>query len=289
MAPLFSRALFAGVGLIGGSLALAAREAGLIGTAVGYGRNRETLEQALALGIVDEIATDPAAACAGADLLFVATPVESVAGLVERLAPHLPDGCVVTDGGSVKGAIVERLARLDPRLPFVGGHPVAGTEKSGPQAAFATLYKDRYTILTPVADTDPGALAKVARLWEGVGAKVVTMTPADHDRALAMISHLPHLTAYALVDTLAEGDPDDRVGRFIAGGFKSTTRIAASDPAMWRDIFSMNRAATLDAVRMFAAHLARFADAIEEERYDDLLAMLRRARERKLALDERAP
>ncbi len=284
--PLFSRALIAGVGLIGGSLALVAKEAGLIGTTVGYGRNRETLERAKALGLVDEIATDPVEACRGVDLVFVATPVESVVPLIATLAPHLPDGCVVTDGGSVKGAIVEQVASLPKRFRFVGGHPVAGTEKSGPDAAFAELYRDHYTILTPTGETDADALTKVTRLWEGVGARVVTMTPADHDKALAVISHLPHLAAYALVETLDEEDADGIIAPFVAGGFKSATRIAASSPEMWRDIFSMNRTATLEAVAMFRRQLDRFATAIEEERHDDLLAMLERVRRLKRNLDK---
>lgn len=281
--PLFRRALFAGVGLIGGSLALAAKRAGLIETAVGYGRNLATLERAKELGLIDEIFTDPSMACADADLLFVAVPVTGTVPLICDLEPHLRDDCIVTDGGSVKGEIV---ASIPVGVRFVGGHPVAGTEKSGPNAAFADLYKDHYTILTPTADTDADALAKVTRLWEGVGATVVTMTPADHDKALAVISHLPHLAAYALVETLEEEDPDGIVGKLVAGGFKSATRIAASHPEMWRDIFAMNKKATLDAVALFRDKLDTFTDAIEEERFDDLLAMLIRVRELKLALDK---
>jgi prephenate dehydrogenase len=283
---LFAKGVFVGTGLIGGSLALAAKQAGLIGTTVGYGRNEITLARARALGLIDDYRTDPAAALAGADFLFFATPVESVVPLALGLAPHMAPGLIVSDGGSVKGAIVRGLeGKLPAGIRFVGGHPIAGSEKSGPDAADPGLYRDHYAILTPTPTTDADALDKVVRLWEGVGAKTLTMDIDDHDAALAIISHLPHLVAYALVNTLKDEDPDRIVGKFVAGGFKGATRIAASHPEMWRDIFAMNRTATLAAVARFKDHLDRFAAAIEEERFDDLLTMLEQVRALKLALD----
>ncbi|MBI5815546.1 MAG: prephenate dehydrogenase/arogenate dehydrogenase family protein [Nitrospinae bacterium] len=261
----------AGVGLIGGSLALAGKDAGIFKTVVGLGRSRETLGKALALKIIDEASQDHNEAVKGADLFFAAAPVESIIPLCLSVAPHLPDGCIITDGGSVKGAIVRELdEKLPKHVRFVGGHPIAGTEKSGPDAAFSTLYKNRYTVLTPTQNTDPEALLKVRKMWESVGSIVVEMTPEDHDEALALISHLPHLAAYALVDTLDGADKEGAIRRFVAGGFRDTTRIAASHPAMWRDIFSMNREMILEAVGKYEKSLGELKQMIAGGDFDSL-------------------
>ncbi|MGK7346631.1 MAG: prephenate dehydrogenase [Candidatus Nitrospinota bacterium M3_3B_026] len=287
MKPLFQRAVIAGVGLIGGSLALAGKRAGLFGSVTGVSRNPATVDAAVKLGIIDEGFTDVEKAAAGADLFFAAVPVESIVPLCKSAAPYLEPGAVVTDGGSVKTRIVEQLdAALPSSVRFVGGHPIAGTEKSGPRAAFAELFEGRYTILAPTGKTDPGALAKVKTMWEGVGSTVVEMSPEEHDRALAVISHLPHLAAYALVDTLDRLDADGTIRRFIAGGFKDTTRIAMSDAAMWRDIFSMNKDQTLKALEEYEKALAALRGAIVEERFGELGDALEKIRRARLGMEE---
>ena len=283
---IFNRVAIAGVGLIGGSLALAGKRAGIFGSVVGLGRGKANLDDALRLGIIDEATSDLKTAAAGADLFFAAVPVESIAGLVLQAAAHLPQGAVITDGGSVKGKIVERLdAALPPSLFFVGGHPVAGTEKTGAAAAFADLYKGRYTILTPTEKTNPAALDKVKRMWEAAGSRVEIMAPEDHDGAMSAISHLPHLVAFALMEAVMQDDPDGTKRRFAAGGLRDTTRIAASDPAMWRDIFSMNRKKLLSSLALFQDSLDRFLVEIESGDFEEVrrrieaISAARRARD----------
>ncbi len=286
MKPIFKRAVIAGVGLIGGSLAIAGKKAGIFETVVGLGRTKATLNRALALGIADEISSDMEQALKGADFFFIATPVESIISLCIKAVPFMEKGCVVTDGGSVKGKIVRELdAALPSYIKFVGGHPVAGTEKSGPDSAFATLYENRYTILTPTETTDPTALNRVTKMWEAVGSKTVTMSPDEHDEALAVISHLPHLAAYALVETLGKTDRNGEIKKFVAGGFKDITRIAASHPEMWRDIFEMNKGEVLRSVTNFEASMAGFKKDIENDDFGSLLKKLENAKNLRLAIE----
>ena len=279
---MFDRVAIAGVGLIGGSLALACKRAGVFGSVIGLGRGMENLKTALRLSIVDEITSDIEVAAKGADLFFAATPVETIPSIVLKAAEHLPDGCVITDGGSVKGDIVAKLdERLRPELHFVGSHPVAGTEKTGASAAFRELYQGRYTILTPTKRTNQEALLKVSNMWKAAGSKVVEMSPEAHDATLALISHLPHLLSFSLMDAVMSSDPDGGKRRFAAGGLKDTTRIAAGDPAMWRDIFSMNKIALLDSLQYFQASLDDFRKMIEAEDFDSVqerIGRIRRAR-----------
>ena len=276
-APLFRRAVIAGVGLIGGSLALAGKRAGMFGHVVGVGRGRGNLEVALRLGLVDEITQDLAGAATDADFVFAAAPVESIVPLLLAAAPHVAAGCVMTDGGSVKAKIVEELeAKLPSSVRFVGGHPIAGKETSGAASADPELFKGRYTILTPTAKTNPEALALTRALWRAVGAEVETMTPEEHDHALAFISHLPHVAAFALVDSVMKAENADTLRRYVAGGFKDTTRIAASDPVMWRDIFTMNRDEVLKAISEYEASLARLKCAIDTRDAEGLQAMLKK-------------
>lgn len=288
MGFLFERAVIAGVGLIGGSLALAGKERGLFKKTVGFGRTRRTLEKALELGVVDEIHDDIAKACAGADLFFAAAPVESIVPLCLKAAQSLPPDCVITDGGSVKGRLTAELAEKLPNPSrFVGGHPIAGTEKSGPESAFATLYENRRAILTPTPITSHDALAKVRRMWEGAGSKVVEMTPEEHDRALAVISHLPHVAAYALVETLTVMDPGKAFRGFAAGGFRDTTRIAGSHTEMWRDIFSMNTEEVVNAIREYEKSLAGMRKAIEEGDFAGLTRRLEKARQARREMEDK--
>lgn len=285
--PRFRHAVIAGVGLIGGSLALAGKKAGVFEKVTGVGRSAGNLEDALRLGVVDEATSDLGAAAKDADFFFAATPVESIAPVCVEAAKHLAEGALVTDGGSVKGKIVAELSTALPSsVNFVGGHPIAGTEKSGAAAAFDTLFKNRYTILTPAGGTPPEAVERLRGMWEAVGADVVEMTPDDHDRTMAAISHLPHLVAYALVETVRSDENAESLRRFAAGGFRDTTRIAASDPAMWRDIFSMNRRFALEYIESYERALAGFKRDIEEGRFEELREKIARVKSFRLGMDD---
>ncbi len=253
-----NRLAIIGVGLIGGSLALALRKQGLVGEVVGIGRGEANLLRGVELGVIDRYSLDPREGVKGADLVFIATPVCTIVGMVATIAPFLHPGAVVTDGGSVKEEIVAACELLmESGTFFVGGHPIAGTEHSGVEAAFATLYENRRCILTPTPRTDPSALAVVTKMWEGAGSEIVLMDVHKHDRVLAAISHLPHMVAYSLVNAVGGYDRfDDNILRYSAGGFRDFTRIASSDPAMWRDIAHMNRDALLEMMDFFAGSLA---------------------------------
>ena len=247
-----------GVGLIGGSLALALRKRGLVGETVGIGRGEANLRRGVELGVIDRYSLDPREGVKDADLVFIATPVCTIAGIVAAIAPHLAPGAIVTDGGSVKEEIVAACELLMPEGSFfVGGHPIAGTEHSGVEAAFASLYERRRCILTPTPRTDPSALAVVLRMWEEAGSQVVLMDVHKHDRVLAAISHLPHMVAYSLVNAVGGYDRfEENILRYSAGGFRDFTRIASSDPVMWRDIALMNRDAVLEMMDVFADSLS---------------------------------
>jgi len=275
----------AGVGLIGGSLALAARRAGLAREVVGFGRTRANLDLALARGIVDRAGTEPAV-LAGADLVLLATPVGLLAPTAAAVAPHLPAGAIVTDAGSVKAPVVRAASTLPAGLRFVGGHPIAGTEDSGAAAADPDLFQGARCVLTPVASTDPGALSRVRSLWEGVGMQVVEMAPEEHDAVLALTSHVPHVLAFALA--LAAGDSPSRLGidalPFAGPSFRSATRVAASSPETWRDVLTANAGPLARAL----AALRERIDEIERATRSDpgaLEAIVARAREVRRSLD----
>lgn len=264
--PLIKRMAIIGVGLIGGSLARVLREQGEVGGIVGVGRGEANLRRAVELGVVDSFTTDPCEGVRDADLVFLAVPVCSIAAMVERIAPFLAPGCVVTDGGSVKEGIVPPCEQLMPAgTHFVGGHPIAGTECSGVEASFATLYRGKRCILTPTERTDRDALAKVARMWEIAGSEVVLMDVVKHDRVVAAISHLPHMVAYSLVNAVEGYDRfDESILKYSAGGFRDFTRIASSDPAMWRDIALMNRDAILEMMDFFSRYFAELRTLVEK-------------------------
>ena len=271
---LFNKVAIIGVGLIGGSFSLALKKAGVAGEVIGVGRRLENLEKALDLGVVDGFSRDPAEGVKGADLVFLATPVLAMAGVVEKIVPHMKPGSVLTDGGSVKGEVVRVLEPLIPEhLFFVPGHPVAGTEKSGAEAAFATLYEDRLCILTPTSRTDSKALSLVKKAWEFVGSRVVLMDPEKHDRILAAISHLPQMLASSLVNMVDSCDHyEENLLGFSGGGFREFTRIASSDPIMWRDIALTNHDALIEMMDSFESFFAelktnilrRDGDALED-------------------------
>lgn len=269
---LVQRMLIVGVGLIGGSFARALKQAGVVGTIVGADRNRDNLQQALELGIIDEIADQRTGGAEGADLVFISVPVCSIPAVVASLAPHLPQGCVVTDGGSVKGTVVEECEAVMPEgCCFVGGHPIAGTECSGAAASFATLYNGKRCILTPNSDTDENALELVSQLWQAAGATICIMDATRHDRIFAEISHLPHMVAYSLVHAVGTADVEgENVLSYTAGGFRDFTRIASSDPVMWRDIALMNKAAVLRSIDGFSASLADLRRKIDSDDGDGM-------------------
>ena len=264
--PLINRLAIIGVGLIGGSLARALREKGEVGEIVGIGRGEANLKRAMELGVVDRYTTDPCAGVRDADLVFLAVPVCSIAATMERIAPFLAPGCVVTDGGSVKEGVVAPCEGLMPAgVHFVGGHPIAGTEHSGVAASFATLYRGKRCIVTPTSRTDSGALEKVVRMWEIAGSEVILMDVVKHDRVVAAISHLPHMVAYSLVNAVEGYDRfDESILRYSAGGFRDFTRIASSDPDMWRDIALMNREAILEMMDSFSGYFAQLRSLVEK-------------------------
>jgi len=263
--PLFDRVAIIGIGLIGSSLARVIRRDLPATRIVACARRAETLAAVRRLGIADETTDDPAAAVAGADLVVLATPLSAYAEIAGKIAPALKPGAIVTDVGSVKETAIRDLKPVLPAgVHLVPGHPVAGTEHSGPESGFAEMFAERWCILTPPGDADPEAVSKVTRLWQLAKMKVVTMPAEHHDRVLAMTSHLPHLIAYTIVGTAtALGDDlKSEVIAFSAGGFRDFTRIAASDPVMWRDIFLKNREAVLDVIQRFSEDLTALQRAI---------------------------
>lgn len=261
-----------GTGLIGGSFARSLRAADAVTTIVGVDVDSRNLDQALSLGIVDEIALDATQGVAGAEVVFIAVPSCAIPAIVRSIAPFLSPGCIVTDGGSVKAAIVNECERLmPPGCSFLGGHPIAGTEHSGAAASFATLYTGKRCILTPTNNTSLAAFDTVSRLWQAAGAQVCSMEPGHHDRIFAEISHLPHVVAYALVHAVGTADVEgENVLSYTAGGFRDFTRIASSDPTMWRDISLMNREALLASIDGFSRSLADLRQRIDHSESDGL-------------------
>ncbi len=276
MGMLFQQMTIIGVGLIGGSLARAARERGLVGRFVGAGRRVENLEIALKLGVVDQIETDHLAAVRGSDIVVIGTPVQAAVNVVRSILPVMEEGAILTDVGSVKGPFVRAVEEMAlGSVRFVGGHPIAGTEQSGVEASFATLYENHRTILTPTEKTAPEAVDALRALWEGVGAHVDILEPEKHDRILADISHLPHLVAYALVNAALSGGGI----AYAAGGFRDFTRIASSNPEMWRQISLDNRGALLASLRGFEESLSELRSAVERGDGDALDEAFQRARD----------
>lgn len=254
---MFKRVAIIGVGLIGGSLAHALRVGGLAEHIVGSGRNPEHLQLAKDLGVVDAVTTDLAEAVSGADLVFVAVPVGAMAAVFAAIRPALAADAVITDGGSTKVSVIEAAqAALGDAMPnFVPGHPVAGTEQSGVAASFPELYKNRRVILAPTDSTHAHATQRVREMWEAIGAQVTEMAADHHDEVLAATSHLPHVLAYALVDSLARMQERREIFEYAAGGFADFTRIASSSPEMWTDIVCANESALLDVLDSYIQDL----------------------------------
>jgi prephenate dehydrogenase len=276
-----NRLAIIGVGLIGGSLSLALKKAGQVGEVVGYSRTESVRQEALDLGVIDRAAISIADAVKNADMIFLAVPMGAMASVLTELAPHLNDDTIITDGGSAKAQVVAaaRIALGQRFKQFVAGHPIAGTERSGPSAAFANLYNDHRVVLTPVAETTTEALEKVRVMWQLTGAEVVDMDIEHHDKVLAATSHLPHLLAFNLVGMLAKSADCDEVLRFAAGGFRDFSRIASSDPVMWRDICLSNSAAILALLNDYRQGLDSLEQAIMNSDGDYLVEVFKRAKQ----------
>jgi len=264
-APMFKKLALIGLGLIGSSISHAARRGGLVGEIVGSSATAATRDKAVELGLVSRSYENPADAVEGADLVILCAPVGAYKDIAEAIGPKLAPGAIVSDVGSVKAAVVRDVS---PHIPghahFIAGHPIAGTEQSGPESGFAELFDGRWCILTPDADCDRMALAKIESFWQKLGSRVEIMSAEHHDLVLAITSHVPHLIAFNIVNTAAhlERVTDSEVIKFSAGGFRDFTRIAASDPVMWRDVFLNNKEAVLEMLGRFSEDLVALQRAI---------------------------
>ncbi|MFZ9632422.1 MAG: prephenate/arogenate dehydrogenase family protein [Alphaproteobacteria bacterium] len=279
--PLFRRVAIVGFGLIGSSVARVLRRDGLAGEIVACDASAEARARVLALGIADRALASPAAAVRGADLVMLCTPVRSFGAIGAAMARGLSKGAIVSDVGSVKGAVVEALAPHIPRgVHLVPGHPIAGTENSGPDAGFAELFQGRWCVLTPPEGTSARAVGRVAEFWRRAGMEIATMSPAHHDRVLAITSHVPHLIAYTIVSTVSDLEETMRaeVIKFAASGFRDFTRVAGSDPTMWRDIFLSNREAVLEMTGRLYEDIALLQKAIRHGDGDTLHRVFSRSR-----------
>ena len=278
----FEKVALIGIGLIGSSLARVIEREGLAKHVAVSTRRQSTLSRAQELGLGQSYTTDAAEAVAGADLVIVCTPVGACGAVAEQIGPHLAHGAIVTDVGSVKRAVIEQMApHLPPHCHFVPGHPIAGTEYSGPDAGFASLYENRWCLLTPLPDGDDAATERLAAFWRACGSNVETMDPDHHDLVLAVTSHLPHLIAYNIVGTAEhlEQVTQSEIIKFSASGFRDFTRIAASDPVMWRDVFLNNREAVLEMLGQFSEDLSTLQRAIRWRDGDTLFDIFTRTRD----------
>lgn len=285
---LINKLAIIGVGLIGGSLARALRRAGACAHVSGYGRDVTNMQKAVELGVIDEYSSDLKTVVQGADMIVLATPLATMEPLLREMAPAIGPSTIITDVGSAKGSVVEaaRVASAVPLQRFVPGHPIAGTERSGVEASFADLFVDHMVILTPLPENEPAAVTTVTRMWEICGATVVNLAVDRHDQVLAATSHLPHVLAYALVDSLASMDEHDDIFRFSAGGFRDFTRIASSSAEMWADICVANRHNLLNVLGRFELRLDAMAALIENGDRDalrDLFAEAKHTRDTMLA------
>jgi cyclohexadieny/prephenate dehydrogenase len=280
-APPFERVALIGLGLIGSSLSHAMRRAGLARSIVGHARTARTRDTALRLGLVDSVCATAAEAAGGSDLVILCTPIGTYGQLAEEMAPALSAGAILTDVGSVKGAAVRDIGPHVPEaVHFIPGHPIAGTEHSGPESGFADLFDGRWCVLTPPPSADPAAVEKLAAFWRACGSHVEIMDAEHHDLVLAITSHVPHLIAYNIVNTARhlERVTDTEVIKFSAGGFRDFTRIAASDPVMWRDVFLNNREAVLEMLGRFGEDLTALQRAIRFGEGETLFRLFTEAR-----------
>ena len=269
-----------GVGLIGGSLSLALKQAGAVGQVVGCGRNLQNLEKGVSLGILDSFTDNIADAVVGADIVVAAVPLGAMQSVFEQMLPGLGNDTIITDVGSAKASVVEaaRVALQDRFRQFDPGHPIAGNERSGVEAGFATLFQNRRIILTPTTDNTPAPTGRIVDMWETCGATVESMSIEHHDKVLAATSHLPHMLAYALVHHLSHLNEHEEIFRYAAGGFRDFTRIASSDPVMWRDVCLANGPALLELIEQYQQEMTRRASAIEQGDGEQLAKLFSRAK-----------
>lgn len=277
---MIERLCLVGTGLIGGSLARDLKRHGLVGEVVGASRNADNLQRAVEIGFLDRFDTNIAAAASGADIVLVAVPLGAFEPVFRQLGGALADGAVVTDAGSAKLSVIEAAKQAFGEVPagLVPGHPIAGTEHSGVEAAIDDLYAGRRVILTPLEHTDAEAVAKVRRMWEAVGAEVLNMTPAHHDEVLAATSHLPHMLAFTLMDVLGRMNERVEIFEYAAGGLHDFTRIASSDAQMWHDICIANRDSLVEVLDRFQTDLHTLTDAVRAGEVDSVREMFVRAK-----------
>lgn len=274
---MFNRITILGIGLLGASFALALKKNRLCSAITGYGRNRENLLEAKERNIIDSFETDPAAACREADLIMLSTPVGSFIELTKAISPALKKGAVLTDVGSVKGALAREIEKIIPKdVHYIGGHPIAGSDRSGIASANPELFRDAKCIITPTENSDPAALKKIQDIWKALGSDVLTLSPEEHDRVYAAVSHLPHLIAYALVNTVA--DMDKSYLDFSGKGFMDATRIASSSEELWNDICLLNRDNLVEALAVFKKNLDMLDQYLKTGNSDLLKAEFRKAR-----------
>lgn len=278
---MINRLCIIGVGLIGGSLARALRSAGYCREVIGAGRDPAHLQQAVDLGVIDRFETEPGKAVAGADMVLLAVPLGAMGSVFAAIRGHLAEGAVLTDAGSAKVSIIDAARSAFGRVPgyFVPGHPIAGTENSGVAASLPDLYRGRRVILTPLEDTDPTAVSRVRAMWEAAGARVSEMEPVHHDAVLAATSHLPHVLAFTLVDSLARLGDREEIFAYAAGGFRDFTRIASSDPVMWRDICLANGDAIRRMIDRYIDDLRTINKAVSERDGNRLLEIFNSAKQ----------
>lgn len=271
----FNKVAIAGLGLIGGSLAGALKKSGIVADVTGIDIDKQSLDYALRKKIIDHGYTNIDEGVSGAEIVVIATNVGDIVKTAVKIFPRARNGAVITDVGSVKGNIVSKLDKITPaNLHFVGGHPIAGTENSGVKASDPDLFRGKRFIITPTSKTDPAAINKVSVLWKAAGAEVYEMDPGTHDRIFGVVSHLPHIVAYSLVDSILSAADSETLLDFAGGGLRDYTRIAASSPGMWTDIFTANRESTIKAIRKFRKSLDRIEAAIEQKDSEKLRKLL---------------
>ena len=278
----FEKVCIVGLGLIGGSIGLAIKRSNISNQITGYARSNSTLERAIELGLVDSVKNNLQDAVNNSDLVILATPLSTFRELVEEMNPFLKKGCIITDTGSAKLTVIEDLKDILPNgVEFVPGYPIAGTEESGPDAGFAELFDNRWCILTPTEDNSSNAVDLVKGFWESIGSKVEIMDPMHHDKVLAITSHIPHLIAFNIVGTANNlaNVTEKEVVKYSAGGFRDFTRIAASDPKMWSDIFTYNSDAVLEMLDLFSNDLAKLKAAVIKKDSDLLFSNFEKTRE----------
>ena len=278
----FKKVCIIGLGLIGGSIGLAMKRSKISNQIIGFARSNSTLKRAIELGLVDKVKDNLEDAVNDCDLIILATPLSTFKKLVEEMSPFLKKDCIITDTGSAKLSVIEDLrGTLPNNVEFIPGHPIAGTEESGPDAGFAELFDNRWCILTPTEENSSNAIDLIKEFWESIGSKVEIMDPLHHDKVLAITSHIPHLIAFNIVGTANNlaNVTEKEVVKYSAGGFRDFTRIAASDPKMWSDIFTYNSEAVLEMLELFSNDLAKLKAAVIKKDSDLLFSNFEKTRE----------